>query len=75
MVSQNSSVGDPNSGTLATIITECLDSQGVLDCNRHLNENYCCPSGFSELRPARRISSVDSRFTAITELDMAIRSQ
>jgi hypothetical protein len=29
---------------------------------------YCAPSGFNELRPARRISSVESRFTAITEL-------
>ena len=29
---------------------------------------YCCPSGFSELRPARKISSVDNRLTAMTEL-------
>ena len=30
---------------------------------------YCCPSGFSELRPARKISSVDNKLTAMTELD------
>lgn len=30
---------------------------------------YCCPSGFNELRPALKISSVDRRLTAITELD------
>lgn len=30
--------------------------------------NHCCPSGFNELRPARRISSVDKRLTAMTEL-------
>ena len=29
---------------------------------------YDCPSGLSELRPARSISSVDSKFTAMTEL-------
>jgi hypothetical protein len=29
---------------------------------------YCSPSGLSELLPARRISSVDNRLTAITEL-------
>lgn len=29
---------------------------------------YCAPSGLSELRPARRISSVERRLTAITEL-------
>jgi hypothetical protein len=29
---------------------------------------YCSPSGLSELLPARRISSVDNRLMAITEL-------
>ena len=35
---------------------------------RNILISYDCPSGFSELLPARRISSVDSRFVAITEL-------
>jgi hypothetical protein len=33
--------------------------------------HYCAPSDFSELRPARRISSVERRFIAITELEEA----
>lgn len=34
---------------------------------------YCSPSGLSELLPARRISSVDNRLTAITELRHHVR--
>ena len=34
-----------------------------------LSSFYCCPSGFKELRPARKISSVDNKLTAITELN------
>jgi hypothetical protein len=36
--------------------------------DRCLSDKNYCPSGFNELRPARRISSVDSRFMAMTEL-------
>jgi hypothetical protein len=35
--------------------------------NSLVGQSYC-PSGFSELRPALRISSVDRRFIAITEM-------
>ena len=38
---------------------------------RYVHSNviyHDCPSGLSELRPARSISSVDSKFTAMTEL-------
>lgn len=34
----------------------------------HHAQFYCSPSGFSELLPARKISSVDNRLMAITEL-------
>ncbi len=34
-----------------------------------IQQAHCCPSALSELRPARRISSVDNKFTAITELN------
>ena len=35
-----------------------------------VNTFYCCPSGFSELRPALKISSVDNKLIAITELEL-----
>lgn len=40
-----------------------------------VNYFYCAPSGLSELRPALRISSVDNKLTAITELEKEMSSK
>jgi len=43
-------------------------SQVITHAYMHPGPFYCSPSGLSELLPARRISSVDKRLMAITEL-------
>lgn len=45
---------------------------GSTVCKIGYTMDYCWPSGFKELRPARKISSVDKRFTAITEQECNI---
>lgn len=54
-------------------LSRCVDPFDDINDNRYsttlLSSNQLyCPSGFSELLPARKISSVDRRLTAMTEL-------
>lgn len=47
-------------------------SQCIAIARHRLLINYCCPSAFKEVLPARKISSVERRLTAITELEWMI---